>query len=66
MANPPCISLPVLPFNYKHRFTARYLTLHKKHAFAPLAMFDIHYLIEECLDKRTILYPPIKHVLNKA
>ena len=46
-ANSPCISLPVVPLEYKYGITARYSTLDEKHAFASLSMFDIQYLIEE-------------------
>ena len=41
------ISLPVLPFKYKYRITARYSTLDEKHVIASLAMFDIQYLIKD-------------------
>ena len=49
-----------------YRIIVRYSTLDEKHAFASLAMFDIQYLIKECLDKRAILYPRIKHVLKQG
>ena len=62
----PCISMPVLPFKYKYRITARYSTLGEKHAFASLAMFDIQYLIKERLDTCAILYPCIKHILKQS
>ena len=64
-ANSPCISLPVLPFQYKYPITARYSTLDEKHAFASLAMFYIQYLIKEWLDTCAILYPCIKHILKQ-
>ena len=41
------VLLPVLPFKYKYRITARYSILDEKHAFASLAMFDIQDLIKE-------------------
>ena len=59
----PCLSYL---FKYKYRFTARYSTLDEKHAFASLAIFDIQYLIKIWLDKRSILYPRIKHVLKQG
>ena len=59
----PCL---FLLFKYKYRNTARYSTSDEKHAFAPLAMFDIQYLIKEWLDKRAIFYPGIKHVLKQC
>ena len=58
--NSPCVSLPTST-ELQHG-----TQLQMKSMPLSLAMFDIQYLIKECLDTCAILYPCIKHILKQS